>query len=144
MALTVASLLKWDTFDLYLSSNVTHHSIGNKKTCSNFHLFPTFNTQHCMSRNCSENAANICGSYWHLRLNCDCQRGTQWIAKLKTVYSSIRCVCVCVCVWGMPLWLREVKWLNYTPEVPVIARVFLSTLIISEYTKHIILSQVRT
>jgi len=65
---------------------------------SNFNLFPIFNTQHGMSHSCPESAATICGSYWHLRLNCDCQRGTQWIAKLKTVYSSIRCVCVCVCV----------------------------------------------
>jgi len=30
MALTVESLLKWGTLDLYLSSNVTHHSTGNK------------------------------------------------------------------------------------------------------------------
>jgi len=42
-----------------------------------------------------------------------------------------------MCVGGMFFWLRELKWLNYTPETTCNnPRIVQRTLIISEYSKH--------
>jgi len=63
----------------------------------NFKLWPIFNTQNSMSHDCTESAANICGSCSHLMISYDCQLCTERVkctAQIGTVQSVIICVCV--------------------------------------------------
>ena len=121
MALAVASPLKWGTLDLFLSVNVTHHCIGNKHHDRTL-IYVLFSIH---STACHTTVLKLCQYLLVIfrvdklcvpKLDTD---RVKFIAQIKAVHSTIRCVwvcvclcgvcvfvcvCVCVCVWVVCVW----------------------------------------
>jgi len=137
MALTVASPLKCGTLDIFLCSNLTHRSTGNQ-----YNDRTSTHSQFSIRRTACHTAVLKLLPTFVAKFTFD---EKLWLPKANTenstdtdgVQHNTMFVCVCLCVCGMSFWLRDLKWLNYTPETMRNSPYrFQRTLIICEYAKH--------
>jgi len=109
IVLTIASPLKWGTPDLFLCSNVTHHSIGNKHRDRTLTYVP-FSIRNTawhttLFRKCFKNLRLLFTLYDKLWLPVAVTEWVKFVTEIKTVRSTIKCV-----LWNAFL-VNWMKWL---------------------------------
>jgi hypothetical protein len=110
---SIASPLKWGKLDQFLSSNVTHHSIGTKPHDRTL-IYVRFSIH---STACHTTVLKVLPTFavhihiWWQVITAKCEHTDSYIS--STDKDSAQCNRMCVC--GIHLWLWEVTWLNYTP-----------------------------